>query len=589
MTEPDGSSRASSAELENSYSKLRKPILVDAVVIVALAVATYFVSGYFHAFENVVVYVEQHDSWELDEFLIVGNVLLVAGVVFFVRRFREMRSLVRELDHALNAIHESQQVIESKQRELHAAAMTDPLTGLPNRGCLMNHIEHVVADGAVGDGLLTALIFFDLDRFKQINDLHGHKVGDELLREIARRIQQTLSVGGGVPSRKAPRMAARLGGDEFVAVVRDVADLDEVRSLADALLRSLSEPYSLIGVSVMTTASLGVVVKSEAHTNATLLLSDADAAMYEAKKKGRGTVVLFERSMRDHLMRRVRLGAELRGAIERNELYLVYHPIVSLVSGRTEGAEALVRWTHPELGGISPAEFVPIAEDSEVIFELGAWVLEESLRQMADWMERCPDAAPEVISVNLSRKQFADPNLLMNFREIIRRSGVPSDRIQLEITEDLHAGEMDSVLKAMHELKGLGVRLAVDDFGTGTSTFSAIEQFPIDTVKIDMSLVSQIVSSKDEAAIIHSLAMLVRNLDVKLVAEGVENPQQVTVLQDLGCPFAQGYLFSKPLSAHDFEERFVASPLDSMTVTGFSNFPELWSGKLRSFQQMSLD
>ncbi len=587
MTEPPSSALESSVKNLTSCLKLRKMIAFDMALIMLLAMIVFFLSSRLDVFEFLVDFVAEHHHWELDEFFIVGNFLLFAGVVFFMRRFRETRRLLRERDALLHALRQSKHAVKSKQMELRRAALIDPLTGLANRGCLMGHLEKVfVVRGE--DDPRTAILYFDLDRFKQINDLHGHLVGDELLREVARRIQDVLGIDGDASERPPARLAARLGGDEFVAVVRDVASTQDIRYLANTLLHALGQPYTLNGISVTTTASIGVVVSTDAYETTKLMLGDADAAMYEAKNKGRGQVVFFERSMREHLQRRIRLDVDLRGAIDRQEFHVVYHPIVSLVTGRMDGVEALLRWTHPEFGPISPGEFVPIAEDSEFIYELGTWVLKESLRQMAEWLENYPNSAPELISVNVSRKQFSDQNVVEKFRAIIEESTVPPDRIQLEITEDMH-GEMDAMLQIAHELKDLGIRLAIDDFGTGTSTFSAIERFPIDTLKIDLSLVSLIVSSMDRAAIVHSLAMLVRNLDVKLVAEGVENAQQVTVLQDLGCNYAQGWLFCKPLPAREIETMFAKSLLDDMTVTGVKGFPDLWSGKLRAFQPLAME
>lgn len=449
-----------------SFVHLRRKIALELLIVAAFAIGMYFSTRDYDLFERMVTFVENNESWEVDEWLIVGNFLLLASAVFFVRRYRELRNLVKERDKALGALKQSQELVELKHKSLQRAALSDPLTGLPNRAFLMQYLEKVVAEQASVEGSVTAIFYLDLDRFKLVNDLHGHQVGDELIRQVSQRIQNTLGIASGLPQQSVARMVSRLGGDEFVAIVRDLTNIEELRHLSDCLLKSLQQPFVLNGVSITSSSSIGVVTRTGVYDGrAHLLLSDADAAMYQAKRMGRGKVVFFERSMREHLQRRTRLDAELRDILNRDELYLVYHPIVSLVSGHMQGVEALLRWNHPQLGPISPAEFIPIAEDSELIFDIGVWVLQASLQQMADWIERHPVAAPDVISINVSRKQFSDPYLFEKFRAIIQVSAVPASRIQFEITEDLHDDQMDEILQTMHEFKALGVQLAIDDFG----------------------------------------------------------------------------------------------------------------------------
>ena len=325
-------------------------------------------------------------------------------MVFFARRYRELRTLVDERDQVLSALRQSQAMLELKHQSLQRASLSDPLTGLPNRAFLNCYLEKACSEEPVCEGAFTAIYYFDLDRFKLVNDSHGHQCGDELIRQVSRRIQNTLGIASGLPQQSVARTAVRLDGDEFVAVVRDVTNLEELRGLADRLLEALREPYYLNGAEVSSTSSIGVVTKTSAYDGqAHLLLGDADAAMYHAKQMGRGKVVFFERSMREHLQRRIRLHTELKNILARDELSLVYHPIVSLVTGRMQGVEALLRWNHPQLGPISPAEFIPVAEDSELIFDIGVWVLKTSLNQMAEWIDRFPQIVPDVISINAAR------------------------------------------------------------------------------------------------------------------------------------------------------------------------------------------
>ncbi len=570
-----------------SFAQLRKKIALDLTLIFLLCVVFYIVAGHFELFEQFVEFVEKHESWELDEIFLSCIYLVFAGLVFFVRRFREMCLLVFERDRALQQAQRSRLAVRRKQRELHRAAFTDALTDLPNRAKLMLFLEKMLEQET--GGRISALFFFDVDRFKQINDLHGHDIGDALLVKFARRVEQYLGIAS-LPSRESvARIVARLGGDEFVAVVRDAENFEEIQSLAFGLLKSLSQPYTLNGISITTTTSIGVVAKTERYESASLLLGDADSAMYEAKRSGRGRVAFFEIDMRSRLLRRTRLERDLRNAVSGDELHVAYQPIVSLVSGRVKAVEALLRWNHPELGPIGPQEFVPIAEDSELIFDLGKWVLRESLRQMRQWMEEFSVNAPQVMSVNVSRKQFSDPRIVEDFREVIGQSEVPANRIQLEITEDLYLGDIESILVTMQELKKIGARIAIDDFGTGTSTFSAIDRFPIDTVKIDRSLVTRVESSVDGAAIVNSLASLVRNLKATLVAEGVENPRQVVALQKLGCSYGQGFYFSRPLTPVDVEALFANAGFGGATVTGLGDFNDETVRKLAAFHQLELE
>ena len=560
---------------------IRRKIWIDVIVLSGVAFFLFYLFSVLDAFEWIVELNEVHADWEIDELILSIALVTSLGFVFLVRRYREMLALVRERGKMLNELMIAHETITNDKRRLRNAAYSDFLTGLPNRAWLLKHLEH-----ARSCEMMT-LIFFDIDLFKQVNDLHGHAIGDELIREVARRSTKVLQIERGLAPIDSMRAAIRLAGDEFVIVVRDLKSQEQVRELAQQLQDSLSSPYSLLGASVSTTASIGVAMNSHPAEGSEHLLGDADAAMYQAKLEGRGRIKYFEPSMRERLTRRAQLAVDLKEAIRCSQLHLHYHPILSLDTGRLEGTESLVRWHHPVLGGISPAEFIPIAEESDLIFDLGTWVLEQSLQQMSLWISNHPHIAPDVISVNVSRKQFSDPHMIEKFSAILETSDVPRSRIQLEITEDVGEIDLDLVVKRMHQLKDLGVKIAIDDFGTGTSTFAAIKSFPIDTVKLDISLVSQIVNSIDRAAIVHSLAILVRNLNVKMVAEGVETAQQIPVLQELGCHSAQGFYFSKPLGAEDFEKQMEFFGTHGFTVEGYESFPGRWKEKLVAFKELN--
>ncbi|PQO37801.1 EAL domain-containing protein [Bremerella cremea] len=564
-------------------TKIHRMMWIDAAILGVIATVLLVVCSQLDVFEYVMQFNAQHESWEVDELIIAINVCAIVALVFFVRRYRETVALARDRGEMLAELMVAHQTIEVDKINLRNAALSDFLTGLPNRAWLLEYLERIALSRQQ-----VILVFFDVDRFKQVNDLHGHHVGDELLREVGRRSTNVLRIAGGLPAYESTRAVVRLAGDEFVAVIRDIEEIEKVRGIVNQLRESLNAPYFLLGANVSTTASIGVALRSDLADGSERLLADADAAMYQAKLEGRGRIKFFEPTMRERLTRRAKLGGDLRDATRSKQLHIHYHPIFSLSTGRLEGAEALLRWNHPRLGPISPAEFVPIAEDSELIFELGTWVLQESLHQMSVWIKKHPLTAPEVISVNVSRKQFSDFHMVEKFRTIIEASDVPAERIQLEITEDIGDQNMPIVIERMHELKNLGVKIAIDDFGTGTSTFSAIESFPIDTIKLDMSLVSRIVNSFDRAAIVHSLAILVRNLNVKMVAEGVEIPQQISVLQELGCQSAQGFYFAHPMSAEEFEGQFEYYGSDQFTVEGYASFPSPWKDRLNAFKELDV-
>lgn len=563
--------------------RFRRDISLDLAIVFLIAATTHLICGRVRAFDQLAAFVERHDNWEFDELFVVGNVLLIAAIGFFVRRYREVRLLLRERDVMLGELRASEELVKKGQEEMRLAALTDSLTGLPNRASLMKLLATMEDEFTESDPRLTALFFLDMDRFKQINDLHGHQVGDLLLSQVAKRVEGVLGIQASTPAN-VERTVVRLGGDEFVAVVRDLEGMSELEELASQLLQALSRRYDCNGAVISTHASIGVAIQEVASTE--LLLADADTAMYEAKKRGRGNFVVFERQLRKSMQRRSRLEEELGSAIEKQQLHLVYHPIVSLSDGSVEAVEVLLRWIHPELGEVSPSEFLPIAEESELIYDLGVWVLESALQQMKLWIDEHGRRTPEVVSINVSRKQFDDPDFVQRFASSIQNSHVPPQRIQLEIIEDLHSSDVDAIVEKMAQLKELGVRIAIDDFGAGTSTFATINRFPLDTLKVDMSLVSQIVTSVDGASIIHSLAILVRNLGLRLIAEGVENAQQAAILRDLGCPSAQGFLFSQPLPAEEVSAHFENSPAERISFVGANQFPQLWSEKLTEFHNL---
>ncbi len=454
-----------------------------------------------------------------------------------------------------------------------AAALTDALTGLPNRALLLDRLRGTVGR-AKRRGMNFAVMFLDFDRFKEVNDGLGHDVGDELLRQIAGRLQNELRGLDTVARRAEDCTAARLGGDEFVILLEELAAPEDAIIVAERLLKVLKTPYQLGRHEVYSTASIGLVLGHSAYERAEDVLRDADTAMYEAKHAGKACYVIFDERMHTKVQRRLKIQNCLHAAIGTNQLSLHYQPIISFANGQISSVEGLLRWEHPELGRVSPGEFIPIAQDSDLILKLGEWVLREGCRQAVEWTKTLGPLAPPMISLNLSRKQFADPQLLPNISAILEETQLPANRLQLEITEDAYAMNMEDAVSKMKQMKSLGVKLAIDDFGSGTSSFVALHQFPVDVLKLDRSLLSQIEQSVGEAALLRGLVVMARNLGIELVAEGIELAKQARAVQELGCQYMQGYYFAKPMPAADLvalildNSNLVCSAAGAMTFAG---------------------
>ncbi|EHR69493.1 PAS domain S-box/diguanylate cyclase (GGDEF) domain-containing protein [Burkholderiales bacterium JOSHI_001] len=457
-----------------------------------------------------------------------------------------------ERERLAAALQNSQEQVQQRrqlEQQLLNAARTDRLTGLPNRTLLMERLEHAVralrADATRG----FALFFLDFDRFKLVNDSLGHEAGDLLLREISLRLRRTLRSGDVVGPEHDGNLVARFGGDEFVVLLNDAARVDEAHRVSQRLLEAFAAPYFIKGKEIHSSVSIGIVMGT-ADTDAEALLRNADTAMYEAKRTGRGRAVFFDLGMHTRLARALTIEEALRHAVQRRQLSLVYQPIVDLETGLIVSTEALLRWQHPELGMVSPAEFIPVAEESGLILDIGEWVLREACRQWSRWQQQHPAHAPATISVNLSRVQMGRPErLLERVEEALAENRIPKGHLQLEVTEREVMHEPAEMRALMQRLRGLGVRLAMDDFGTGTSSLGCLRDYPFDVVKIDKSFLAGLHNSPDVMAVMHATVTVIENLGMTSVAEGVETPAQVALLQSIGCRFAQGYLFARPMPA----------------------------------------
>ena len=437
-------------------------------------------------------------------------------------------------------IFQIQDITDRKRAEeqLVHDAFHDALTGLPNRALFMDHLKLAVARAKRRQDLLFAVLFLDLDRFKTINDSLGHPVGDQLLVGISRRLETCLRPGDTI---------ARLGGDEFTILLEDLKDASDANRVAERLQKELALPFNLCGHEVFTSVSIGIALSSIGYDRAEDILRDADTAMYSAKSLGKARHEVFDQTMHANAMGLLQLETDLRRAVERHEFFIHYQPIVSLETSQLRGFEALVRWQHPTRGLISPLKFIPVAEETGLIIPIGQWVLYEACRQMRQWQERFPTNPPLSISVNLSSKQFMQPDLVEQIKEILHETGLDPRSLKLEITESAVMENIEATTDMLHQLRGLGVDLSIDDFGTGYSSLNYLHRFPLCTLKIDRSFVSRMDENQEHTEIVRTIMLLARNLGMDVVAEGVETEEQRAQLRALECEYGQGYFFSKPM------------------------------------------
>jgi diguanylate cyclase (GGDEF)-like protein len=522
-------------------------VLVPATVVVA---ADHFLRGLFWP-ESVYGVLAagnwrwlEHAGWVLfeDTFLFIAIRRSVGEMRDIAARTAEGERLNEGLEHRVveRTAELEKEVAERRQIEeqLRHNAFHDGLTDLANRALFTDHLQLALARAKRHEGYRFAVLFLDLDRFKVVNDSLGHVVGDKLLVGIARRLETAVRPGDTV---------SRLGGDEFTVLLDDLSDAGEAEAVAGRLLRELAMPYNLGGHEVFVSVSIGVAVSSADYHRPEELLRDADTAMYRAKQLGKARYEVFDQAMHARAVDRLEMERDLRRAVERQEFFLQYQPIVSLDTGAVRGFEALVRWQHPERGLILPAKFIPVAEETGMILPIGMWVLGEACRQIRRWQELYPADEPLTINVNLSGKQFTQPDLLEQIEAVLRQTGLDPRSLKLEITESVVMEDIQTATRTLERLRALGVELSIDDFGTGYSSLSYLQRFPVSTLKIDRSFVSRMTESEGTAEIVRTIMRLAQNLGMDVVAEGVETERQREQLKALECEFGQGYYFSKPM------------------------------------------
>ena len=424
------------------------------------------------------------------------------------------------------------------EEKLRFYALHDSLTQLPNRTEFMDHLREAV-DRAQGNKYARfAVLFLDLDRFKVINDSLGHGIGDKLLIAIAERLKACVRPGD---------VVARFGGDEFTILLNRTGEISNVINIADRLQAKLAAPFKIGSYEVFTSASIGIVASGSVPRRPEGILRDADAAMYCAKEAGKARYVIFDSEMHIRNINLLQIETDLRHAIQRGEFEALYQPIVDLVSGEVREFEALIRWQHPKLGLISPGEFVSVAEETGLIVPIGKWILEESCRQIADWQKHV--GFDLSVSVNLSAKQLIHPALTSQVKDALFATGLNASQLKLEVTESMVMEHRELSLKILTQLDEIGVALSTDDFGTGYSSLSYLQNFPFKRLKIDRSFVNLLDRDEKSKAIVKTILMLGENLDIHVVAEGIETTSQLEILRSLGCISGQGFLFSRPIDS----------------------------------------
>ena len=446
-------------------------------------------------------------------------------------------------------IEERQQI----QQKLQYMAFQDPLTGLPNRFLFMKRLKKELKRSQQNSDYLFALLFLDCDRFKWVNDSLGHPLGDQLLIKVADRLNSCL------PSLNT---IARLGGDEFAILLPKINKIESATSLAERIIEELKIPFIIEGHQIFINVSIGIVSGNQDYQLSETLLRDADIAMYQAKEKGKACYQVFQPGMHTSAHNTLKLETDLRIAWTNKEFQVYYQPIFTLSTKKIVGFEALLRWYHPQEGFISPAQFIPIAEETGLIVPIGEWVLQQACSQLLLWQNSTN--LPLTINVNLSVKQFAYSHLIQQIDRILAETQLPSNSLKLEITESALMKNDGLAARLLQQLKERQIQLLIDDFGTGYSSLSYLHRFPMDGLKIDRSFINQIDESKRNKAIVQAIVTLAHNLDLEVIAEGVATQQQLDLLQEFECQLGQGYLFSRPLNQESID-RLLLSQLDKVS------------------------
>ena len=448
------------------------------------------------------------------------------------------------------ALHFNNQIVDITERkqmeqQLLHDALHDSLTGLPNRALFLDRLDHELKRAKTNQDYIFAVLFLDLDRFKVVNDSAGHLVGDQLLVEIARRLEKSVNFTDTV---------ARLGGDEFTILLENIHNIKNAIAVAEKIDQALRIPFSLQGYELFTSASIGIALSSQGYNKPDEIMRDADLTMYSAKEQGRARYEIFNSALHERAITRLQLETDMRRGIEREEFVVYYQPISCLKTGKLAGFEALARWKHPTKGIVSPGEFIPVAEETGAIIPLGTWILKQACQQMQLWHEKYPQTSSLQISVNLSGKQLREQSLLEKIDSILQETALPGKYLKLEITESSLIENIEVATQTLLDIKSRDIKLSMDDFGTGYSSLSYLHRFPVDILKIDRSFVQDIQINKGNYAIVKAIVTLAHVLNMEVIAEGIEDTYQLDQLKLLNCEYGQGYYFAKPLNKQQAEE-----------------------------------
>lgn len=456
----------------------------------------------------------------------------------------EVEKYAERLSVSLKKEEEANFALRGSQKALHFAALHDSLTSLANRKQFADVLSDLIAEYKENPHTCFHVLFLDISRFKNINDSLGHDTGDKVLMVIAKRFLRIV--------RKTDTVA-RIGGDEFAIVLRNLSTMNKALNVARKIHQSIAQPFSLSGNRIFINVNIGIAPCDAEYKTPEEILRDADIAMHYAKEKGTG-VAVFTKELRTRFLEKVRLEADLRHAVERGELEMHYQPLISLENGSIVGFEALLRWHHRELGMISPAKFIPIAEDSSLIVPITIWILEETCRQLARWQKSSPTYHDLIMSVNISGKHLSNDELIDDVEHAIEISGIEPSCLKLEITESVAMENAEHTISILTRLKQIGVQLSIDDFGTGYSSLSHLHRLPFDTLKIDRSFVYSVGDNGENSEILQTIISLAKNLKMKIIAEGIETESQLALLQFMGCDYGQGYLLAKPQPRREAEK-----------------------------------
>lgn len=480
-----------------------------------------------------------------------------------------------DLEELMARLRSGERVLKLEDK-LTYDALHDPLTQLPNRAFFLERLSLCVSWGIVHPDYKFAVLSVDMDRFKIVNDSLGVAAGDWLLVQIAdrllgsvRRVDAVLRSAaekGGEGQLAGSGILARLGGDKFTILLDNIRNASEGIGVAERIQKTIQEPFDVDGQSVFITASIGIAFSGRGYSAAEDMLGDANTAMSRAKTLGKARFEMCDPSMHAVAAARLRLETDLRSATERQEFLIHYQPIVSLLDFRITGFEALVRWQRPDFGLVMPGGFISAAEDTGLILWIGNWILHESCRQICAWNLKFPCTPAFTMAVNISAKQFAQADLVSQVGQVLNATGLAPENLRLELTESVTMRDEERTTRILSELRELGVRLCIDDFGTGYSSLSYLRRFALDILKIDRSFVNDMLNNSESQEIVKTILSLGRNLRMKVVAEGVETSEQMSMLRSLGCEFAQGYLFSRPLDSAGVAKTLVASEANCYTL-----------------------